>query len=85
MLPQYSRLGPDGRKFGQMAKNCMKITKSTFWWQNGRRYGEGQARFCGNERIPSFLPPTRETLRTSSPVRAEVDMLHHAQLQVAVL
>ena len=34
---------------------------------------------------PHFSPPTRETLHTSSPVRAEVDMLHHAQLQVAVL
>ena len=50
-----------GDNLGKMAKNCMKITKSTFLGQNSGRPG-GQANFFGCGRIPSVPPPLGEIL-----------------------
>ena len=55
-----------GKKFGQMAKNCMKITKSAFLGQNsGEGWGHGGDKpiFSGSGGIPpSPPPPLEETL-----------------------
>ena len=48
-FPKYGRLV--GRQFGKMAKNWMKITKSTFWGQiSGGTWGKNN--FGGNAEVP---------------------------------
>ena len=50
----------------RMAKNCMKITKSTFWGQNsGGRHG-GPSKFFGYWDVSHPVPPLGETLKAGS-------------------
>ena len=55
-----------GDNLGKMAKNCMKITESTFFGQNngGWMGREGQANFLGGRENPPppSPPPLGETL-----------------------
>ena len=50
-----------GDNLSIMAKNCIKITKSTFLGQNSRGHG-GQVNFGGSGGIPPALSPLGETL-----------------------
>ena len=55
-FPKWGQTG-GGDNLGKMAKNCMKITKSTFLGQNSG----GQANFSGSGGIPP-VPPLGKTL-----------------------
>ena len=46
-----------GDNLCKVAKNCMKMTKSTFLEQNSGGLG-GQANFSGSEGDPPPVPPT---------------------------
>ena len=47
-----------GDTLGKMAKNCMKMTKSSFFCQNSGGNMGGQVNFSGSGGIPP-VPPTR--------------------------
>ena len=51
-----------GDNLGKMVKNCMKMTKSTFWGQNSGAEMGGQAIFSGSGGDPPSSPPLGETL-----------------------
>ena len=50
--------GGGGGNLGKMAKNCMKMTKSSFWGQNSGGYGGNKLIFWVVGAIPP-PPPTR--------------------------
>ena len=52
----------------RMAKNCMKITKSTFWRQNSRGRHGGPSKFFGYWDVPHPVPPLGENLKAGSRV-----------------
>ena len=59
-FPNWGRLVGEGDNSDKMAKNCMKMTKSTFWGQNsgGGTLG-GQANFLGSGGDLPQSSPTR--------------------------
>ena len=52
--------GGGGGNLGKMAKNCMKMTKSSFWGQNSGGYGGNKLIFWVVGAIPP--PPLGENL-----------------------
>ena len=50
---ERGRGGREGVSLGKVTKNCMTITKSTFWGQTNGGYG------CSGGLVPPPSPPTR--------------------------
>ena len=64
-----------GNSSGKMAKNCMKITKSTFWGQNSGGHGGGKSIFWVVRGSPQF-PPLGKTLGIKGTLSLRVLLPH---------